>query len=371
MQDQQLVDDVVRLSGGDLPGGVAKPRLDLFETKLGAKLPSLLRALLLRANGGESILARWHGPYVPDHLEGLTRDTLWEYLLSTVAASSGGKLDATLFVGKYLPLGDDYSGEIYLIDLRDRPGHRVLCSAANASTPEAYDEDAKTLAAFFESAVKAASAPPQTVSNEPIIAAPLPEDTATIAFVKAMFGTRKVEVEGLPVHVGTHPTELWFRTQGGLSSSFRFRFDVRKAPWRSVGYFHFSTKAGPVLVTCVDAELIATTYKNDFLANDVRLTISPQLLSESPLEFERCKPTLAGASLRIFESEYRELVEPKLGGARCLAVLLVKDGLVARIRLDLAALADAAHGEKAVELLLSFGYEWLEREDRGGAGNLS
>lgn len=359
MQERQLVDDVIRLSGDGLPAGVAKARLALFEKKLGVELPSLLKALLQRANGGESILARWHGSYVPDDLEELSREALWDYLLMTVAASAGGEIDAELFVGKYLPLGDDYSGEIYLVDLRDRPGHRVLCSAAHAAAPKAYAEVAETLTAFFENAVNDASTPSQPISKDVVVDPPAAEDAATVARVTAMFGARKIDVSGVRVRVGAHPSELWFRTQGELSSPFRFRVDLRQAACASVGYFYFGTKAGPVLVRCVGDELVATTYKNDFLSNDVRMTISPQLFSESPLEFERCKPTLESASVRIFESGYQEFIDPEIGGALCLAVLLVKDGAVARLRFDLADLANAAQGEKAVKLLLSFGYDWL------------
>src|SRR5690606_28956155 len=117
-EDGNLIDSVIRLSDGELPAGVSEETLKQFEAKLGSPLPELLRQLLRKANGGETILARSERPFIPNSLEAMGTTELWKYMLQVVEESTGGDFEPDVFIGRYLPLGDDYGGEVIVIDLR-------------------------------------------------------------------------------------------------------------------------------------------------------------------------------------------------------------------------------------------------------------
>lgn len=120
---------------------VTEKDLEDFQRVLGAKLPDELLAAVLAENGGEWEFSRYDtGPFVPDGFRGMTKNDLWLRMLEPVVDAVPGE-----FTGRYLPIGDDYSGETVLVDLKTAPQYRVLSSAgAGTDRIACYEEVAAT-----------------------------------------------------------------------------------------------------------------------------------------------------------------------------------------------------------------------------------
>lgn len=330
MTDDDMIEAVASHDPGLLRPGVEAARLALFEKKLGKKLPPLLKAFLLRANGGESLLARCDRPFVPDELETFDKKALQAY----VGLKAG-----------LLPLGDDYGGDIVAVDLGSAPAFRVLIDD---------EEVAPTFREYVAEALAGVDAPvkPALLVASTLLAG---DEVQSQAVAKVL---------RMPVRTFRFPDEsreprLFHEIQAKGVERFRFRIEHRAVPAVDLGYWMVALKAGHALLRVEGAAFVTETFKTAILLSAATAKLGPPPDDPYILPDGLCRQSKASAALHIFETDFVDYTEPPLGGARTLAVVLLKDGVAHRLRFAIFGLSDAAHSNAAINFLLGFGFTWL------------
>lgn len=151
-------------------------QIEAAERTLGHQFPSLFKAILKRSNGGEFAFARMPDRFLPENIDSLSKKKLmraiWEPYESFVEANS--LKESTLM--RYLPFGDDYSGEIFAFDLKSELAVVYLGLPDGESFATPVEDHFLT---FVVEALQAAS----TEASAPEKIAPLPHFQKQIDWV--------------------------------------------------------------------------------------------------------------------------------------------------------------------------------------------
>jgi hypothetical protein len=321
--------------------GASKADIAAFEKALGVNLPEELTSALFAANGSEWTFARHEERFIPEGIATMSTAALWDHLLAPIA-----DCDTKAFKGRFLPLGDDYSGRMVLLELKNG---KILISRTEAGASLAdYEHAADDLASYIEECE--AEPPPPEPDPEPEAAEP-----ASIPFP---FAKRNIAVRGLKHIDDSRRLVPWLVPEGVPGAGYRLRHHLTSIPVAHFGSALFDTAAGPTLVTATPDELVPTVFKNLILVNEANAALAGRTQSQ-PLGGERVKATLRQAKILIYETSYKTYTSPPLGGATEVAVLALHSGQVKTLTLSLQGLDDAKQANAAVQHLLSFGFDWF------------
>lgn len=309
-----------------------------------------LRTALMEANGAEWEFARHESPFIPDDLGAMTEEALWHFLLLPVKESNGPTpIAVDEFAGRYLPLGDDYSGEIVLLDLKTAPKFRVLITNGSGyDRISCYEE----VAASFEDYYRLCTEPPP---ERPIWPGPRPTGLPNLP---TAFATRKIVVEGFSYAGTDFDGATWLAPKEVPGEGYHLRVKVERFPVATFGSVALRVGGEEVLLTVRDGALVTTPYKNSILASEAAQAIGPTrslcLARESP------RLTLKQAKIHVYETRLATFTSPPVGGGVKVAVLAVQDDNLNVLELELLQLRDERQANEAVKHLLSFGFDWFQ-----------
>ena len=357
---QELARRVLELSTPKhLAPAASDADLQIFEKRLGLKLPATLRTLLTKTNGGETILARHPTPFVPQDVASMSADALWQHVLR-VWTEMGEPFArwANGHQGKLLPIGDDWSGDQYALRVREGSCREVV--RAEAGSPLELVEVAPDFGRFVRDAIAECIAPAPKPPAPPEALPPRGGDSRVIKQA-----AHALQVEALDafrqfvpgINAGEY---LWLRPEP--ESPWSFRHLVRKTPVPSFGWRRMESPSGFHILSVNETKsggaFEVASFERPSEVDDAVAKLGPSQ-GQDIFSMEKMRISKRSERLVIFESKPHPL-----GDLFCYVTLIQSSAaapqpLACELQLWIRGL-NAETSESALKVLLAAGPRWFE-----------
>jgi cell wall assembly regulator SMI1 len=354
MTDEELLDQTLATRLNKQLVGAKPEDIATFETHAGVILPDLLKQLLTRSNGGEWNFARMCDEFIPNGKE--SAEQVWEHLVQPFLHEQNSIEDFRSLIGKILPLGDDYGGELIGLDYRQGPEapYIVISDNHDYSTLDSYLPIAQD---FREFLVDQFSQEPEE-RDDICPKSPLDEaDQSAVAIIEKVLGDSSRLLDSYRRNSGVHRSEVWadLETEVGTFSLLvnRHTYAVTE-----LGAFFLATNEGPTLIRVEQGKFVKETFKNSILASEALAKKAATVVELCG--GEKCREGKFGDTLGIYETAFQKILEPIQVGSQSMAVVALQGDMVQRVEFSLQGDFDSVGSSQRINYLLRFGYDWFQ-----------